>query len=215
MNQARNRTAGNALLMHTASMATSGWPGSCNTGIRVTSAELASPAHAIRPSLWVVLSRSLHVKALEFGAFVIRAWENTIRACRLACLRSHVLRAYWNFESKQAILGDAQIKSSVSTLEFSHLKRNIDLTFSTFSQCCCYQLNKPRKWRNLRLHKHLFSKSFNHLGLRTRGNSFSNLTFYIFVYNVLFSIRVEKINSRKKLSCELDHQRFFQWSVDP
>ena len=28
-----------------------------------------SPAHVIRPLLWVVLSRSLHVKALEFGAF--------------------------------------------------------------------------------------------------------------------------------------------------
>ena len=64
-------------------------------------------------------------------------------------------------------------------------------------------------------YKHPFSRTFNHSGLRTRGNSFSNLTFYIFVYNVLFSIRVEKFNSRKKLSCELEHQTFFQRSVDP
>ena len=33
--------------------------------------ELASPAHVIRPLLWVVLSRSLlHLKGLEFAAFV-------------------------------------------------------------------------------------------------------------------------------------------------
>ena len=49
MNQARNRTAGNTLFMRT-----------------------ASPAHVIRPLLRVVLSRSLHVKALEFATFVVR-----------------------------------------------------------------------------------------------------------------------------------------------
>ena len=54
MNQARNRVAGNTLFMR-----------------------IASPAHVIRPLLWVVLSRSLHVKALEFAAFVVRVWENT------------------------------------------------------------------------------------------------------------------------------------------
>ena len=26
--------------------------------------------------LWVILSRSLHVKALELAAFVVRVWEN-------------------------------------------------------------------------------------------------------------------------------------------
>ena len=56
MNQERNRTAGNTLLMHIASnlyikIAASGLPFSCNTGIKVTSAELASPAHVIRPLL--------------------------------------------------------------------------------------------------------------------------------------------------------------------
>ena len=61
MNQARNRTAGNALLMRVAfilyiKMAAPGWPFSCNTKIKVTLAELASPAHVIRPLLWVVLS---------------------------------------------------------------------------------------------------------------------------------------------------------------
>ena len=50
MNQAKNRTAGHTLFMR-----------------------IASPAHVIRPLLlWVVLSRSLHVKALEFTAFVVR-----------------------------------------------------------------------------------------------------------------------------------------------
>ena len=49
-NQARNRTAGNTLLMHTASnvyikMAASGWPSSCNTEMKVTSAELSSPTN--------------------------------------------------------------------------------------------------------------------------------------------------------------------------
>ena len=49
MNQARNRTAGNALFMR-----------------------IASPAHVTRPLLIVVLSRSLQVKALEFASFMIR-----------------------------------------------------------------------------------------------------------------------------------------------
>ena len=60
MNQARNRTAGDTLLMSIASnlytkMAALGWPFSCNTGIKVTSAELAcstnraSPVHVISP----------------------------------------------------------------------------------------------------------------------------------------------------------------------
>ena len=56
MNQARNRTAGNTLLMRIASnlyikMAAPGWYGSHNAGIKVIVTELASPAHAIRPLL--------------------------------------------------------------------------------------------------------------------------------------------------------------------
>ena len=62
MNQARNRTAVNTQLMRIASnlyvkMAAPNWPFSCNTRIKVTSAELASPtnraglAHVIRPLL--------------------------------------------------------------------------------------------------------------------------------------------------------------------
>ena len=47
INQARNRTAGNTPLMRTASnlyikMTALGWPSSCNAGVKVTSAELAS-----------------------------------------------------------------------------------------------------------------------------------------------------------------------------
>ena len=58
MNQARDRTAGNTLLMRIASnlyikMTAPVWPFSCNTGIKVTSARIASPAHVIRPLLWV------------------------------------------------------------------------------------------------------------------------------------------------------------------
>ena len=74
-------TAGNTVFMHIASnlyikMAALGWPFSCNTRIKVTLAELASPTNqaslalVIKPLLWVVLSRSLHVKDLEFAAFV-------------------------------------------------------------------------------------------------------------------------------------------------
>ena len=83
------------------------------------------------------------------------------------------------------------------------------------AQACVLMEKLESVLRNLRLHKQLFSRTFYHSGLRTRGNSFSNLTFYIFVYNVLFSIRVEIINSRKKLSCEPDYQRFFQTSIVP
>ena len=48
MNQARNRTAGNKLFMRIASnhyvkMAAPGWPFSCNTGIKVTSARASQP----------------------------------------------------------------------------------------------------------------------------------------------------------------------------
>ena len=66
MNQARNRTAGKTLLLRIASnlyikMAALGWPFSRNTGIKVTSAEVASPtnraspAHVIRPLLWLAM----------------------------------------------------------------------------------------------------------------------------------------------------------------
>ena len=69
MNHARN--------MHTASnlyikMAAPGWLFSCNNRINVTSQKLASPAHVFRPILRVVLSCSLHVKALEFAFFMVR-----------------------------------------------------------------------------------------------------------------------------------------------
>ena len=49
INQAKNSTAGNTLFMR-----------------------IASPDHLIRPLLLFVFSRSLHVKALEFVAFVVR-----------------------------------------------------------------------------------------------------------------------------------------------
>ena len=50
MNHTRN--------MHTAfnlyiKLAALGWPFSCNTGIKVTSAKLSSPAHVFRPRVWV------------------------------------------------------------------------------------------------------------------------------------------------------------------
>ena len=90
MNQARSRTAGNTLLMRVASklyikMAAPGWPFSCNTKIKVTLAELASPAHVIRPLLWVVLS--LHAICtwklgnLPLSWFVYRVFKNICHAC--------------------------------------------------------------------------------------------------------------------------------------
>ena len=56
VNQVRNRTADNTLLMHIASnlyikMVTLDSPGSCSTGIKVTLAELASPAKRDSPEL--------------------------------------------------------------------------------------------------------------------------------------------------------------------
>ena len=42
-----------------------------NAGMKVLPTNRDSPAYVIRPLLWVVLSRILHVKALEFAAFVI------------------------------------------------------------------------------------------------------------------------------------------------
>lgn len=82
---------------------------------------------------------------------------------------------------------------------------------------CLPMLKLTSSWKNWKAlyETSVCIKTFDHSGLRTRSNNFSNLTFYIFVYNVLFSIRVEIINSRKKLSCELNHQRFFQRSVVP
>ena len=38
----------------------------------------------MRIILWVVLSRSLRVKALEFAAFVVRVWENTTSSLNLS-----------------------------------------------------------------------------------------------------------------------------------
>ena len=52
MNQARNMHPPSNLYIK---LATPGWPFSCNTGIKVTSAELSSPAHVFRPLLWVAL----------------------------------------------------------------------------------------------------------------------------------------------------------------
>ena len=52
INIAKNRTAGNTLFMR-----------------------IASVTHVMMPLLWVALSWSLHMKALEFAAFVVRVWD--------------------------------------------------------------------------------------------------------------------------------------------
>ena len=36
---------------------------------------IASVTHVMMPLLWVALSWSLHMKALEFAAFVVRVWD--------------------------------------------------------------------------------------------------------------------------------------------
>ena len=76
-------------------MAAPGWPGSCNTGIKVTSVELASPAHVIRPSLWLVLPRILYVyESIRLNLLNPRVLKLTVthavskwRCCTLPFLR--------------------------------------------------------------------------------------------------------------------------------
>ena len=76
-------------------MAALGWPGSCNTGIKVTSVELASPAHVIRPSLWLVLRRILYVyESIRLNLLNPRVLKLTVthavskwRCCTLPVLR--------------------------------------------------------------------------------------------------------------------------------
>ena len=52
INIAKNRTAGNTLFMR-----------------------IASVTYVMMPLLWVAFSQSLHMKALEFAAFVVRVWD--------------------------------------------------------------------------------------------------------------------------------------------
>ena len=76
-------------------MAAPGSPGSCNTGIKVISVELASPAHVIRPSLWLVLPRILYVyESIRLNLLNPRALKLTVthavskwRCCTLPVLR--------------------------------------------------------------------------------------------------------------------------------
>ena len=111
MNQARSRTAGNTLLMRVASklyikMAAPGWPFSCNTKIKVTLAELASPAHVIRPLLWVVLS--LHVLSLPCRLYGLNVKECNLVSPEIILLnkivRNHLLseNLQWNYASFNA-----------------------------------------------------------------------------------------------------------------
>ena len=69
----------------------------------------------MRIILWVVLSRSLRVKALEFVAFVVRVWENTTSSLNLSLSQQ---------ENTQT-LGAARFKPSaaqtVKALEFAAL----------------------------------------------------------------------------------------------
>ena len=76
-------------------MAAPGWPGSCKTGIKVTSVELASPAHVIRPSLWLVLPRSLHVyKSMRLNLLNPRGLKLTVThpVCKWRCCTFPVLQ---------------------------------------------------------------------------------------------------------------------------
>ena len=88
MNQARNRTAGNTLLMRIASnlytkMVAPGWPFSCNTGIKVTSAELAAslPDKPGQPGLFD--------EALTVSCIVTQFGRESFEICRFrgSCMR--------------------------------------------------------------------------------------------------------------------------------
>ena len=76
-------------------MAAPGWPGSCNTGIKVTLVELASPAHVIRPSQWLVVPRILHVcESIRLNLLNPRVLKLTVThaVCKWRCCNLPVLR---------------------------------------------------------------------------------------------------------------------------
>ena len=76
-------------------MAAPGWPGSWNTRIKVTSVELACPAHVIRPSLWLVLPCNLHVyKSMRLNLLNPRVLKLTVThpVCEWRCCTLPVLR---------------------------------------------------------------------------------------------------------------------------
>ena len=74
--------AGNTLLMRIASnlymtMAAPVRPFSCNTGIKVTSAELGSPAYVIRPLLWVRLFGRIQKRICDLRSYEFFSTETT------------------------------------------------------------------------------------------------------------------------------------------
>ena len=82
MNQARDRIAGNTLLMRIASnlymtMAAPVRPFSCNTGIKVTSAEQGSPAYVIRPLLWGRLFGRIQKQICDLRSYWFFTTETT------------------------------------------------------------------------------------------------------------------------------------------
>ena len=78
----RDLIAGNTLLMRIAStlymtMAAPVRPFSCNTGIKVTSAELGSPAYVIRPLLWVRLFGRIQKRICDLRSYEFFSTETT------------------------------------------------------------------------------------------------------------------------------------------
>ena len=178
MNQEGNRTVCNTLLMGITSnlntkkilMAALGWPFSCSTGIKVNLAELASLGHVIRPLLWLVLSCSLHMKALEFATFVVRdlilltqgfCHKCSLRMKRLdlapftlrmwknaTCLRDHFAQydfkkspPFWKFAMKLWIIQWLPLFISCTIAEFCVTS---SLSLDNWGQKYCQTLgNKP------------------------------------------------------------------------
>ena len=56
---------------------------------------IPSPAHVLRPLLWVLLSHSLHVKALEFATFVVCVWVSSFKK-PIVAIKSHAIGSCGN-----------------------------------------------------------------------------------------------------------------------
>ena len=79
MNQARNRTAGNTLLMRIASnlyvkMAAPGWPFSCNTEIKVSSARASQPGSCDQALTVSCIVTQFGRESFGICRFVVRVW---------------------------------------------------------------------------------------------------------------------------------------------
>ena len=140
MKQARIRTAGNTLLMRIASnlsiqMAAPGWPFSCNTEIKVTMAELASPAHVntqfASESFGICRFRGLCIGSLKITV--------TQAVCTWRCWTLPLLR----FERERMQLGFEIIL--LNKIWRNHLlSENLQWNYASFNVTLIYLMHDDR-----------------------------------------------------------------------